>query len=135
MSNFEKELEKLRLLKDKEAFKKQYETLLKDFPELESEIDSFVKLLIRESVKEIDAKLLEITVKMQLGDDFEYLPLAYIARTYFKKSRSWLYQRLKGNIVNGKPARFTSEQIKTLNLAFKELGNKMASIEVHLPQY
>ncbi|MDR1199997.1 MAG: DUF5053 domain-containing protein, partial [Prevotellaceae bacterium] len=44
--------------------------------------------------------------------------------------RGWLYQRLKGNIVNGKPAKFTPEQINTLNFAFKDLGNKITSIKV-----
>lgn len=39
---------------------------------------------------------------------------AYIARRFFGRSRSWFSQKLNGAIVNGKPADFTKEELKTL---------------------
>lgn len=39
---------------------------------------------------------------------------SYIAKRFFGKSRSWFSQKLNGHIVNGKPAEFTKEELKTL---------------------
>lgn len=58
------------------------------------------------------------------------LPLSHIAEHYFKKSRQWLYQRINGNIVNGKPAQFTDEEIETLNFALQDISKKIGSIRV-----
>jgi DNA-binding protein len=56
--------------------------------------------------------------------------MAYIARTYFQKSRGWLYQRINGSIVNGKPARFNDEERKTLEHAFHDIGGMLTSIRI-----
>ncbi len=60
----------------------------------------------------------------------EILPmtsLAYIAKNYFKKTRQWLYQRINGTMVNGKPAQFTKEELELLNFALKDMGRKLIS--------
>ena len=36
----------------------------------------------------------------------------------------WLYQKINGSIVNRKPARFTAEEINTLNFALQDIGKK-----------
>lgn len=52
----------------------------------------------------------------------EMLPLAYIARTYFKRSKSWLQCRLYGKPVKGKVYTFTEEEKATFNRALKEIA-------------
>ena len=58
------------------------------------------------------------------------LNLAYIAENYFHKSRSWFSQRLNGAIVNGKPARFTQEELQTLADALSDISRKIADVKI-----
>lgn len=69
-------------------------------------------------------------IRAELGNFLNILPLSHIAEHYFKKSRQWLYQRINGNIVNGKPAQFTDEEIETLNFALQDISKKIGSIRV-----
>lgn len=48
-----------------------------------------------------------------------------IARTYFKKSVNWFNQRLHGHTVNGKPAEFKPDELKTLSDALRDIANKL----------
>lgn len=61
----------------------------------------------------------------KLGDLYDALNLAHIARTYFDKSRAWLYHRINGNIVNGKPARFTPEEEKEFYRALDDIRRQI----------
>ena len=79
--------------------------------------------------KERDA-VAEMAIREQLQDVLPSISLAYIAKTYFNKTRAWLYQRINGLKVNGKPARFTPEEIETLNYALKDIGGKLSSIRI-----
>ena len=47
-----------------------------------------------------------------------------------KATKEWLYQRINGNVVNGKPAQFTEEEKKTLNFALKDIADKLTKISV-----
>ena len=70
---------------------------------------------VSERLQNIDRKLdviEESAIKLQLQEVAEIVSLSYLAKKYFNKSRSWLYQRLNGNLVNGKPARFTKEELQ-----------------------
>ena len=58
------------------------------------------------------------------------ISLSYIAKTYFNKSRSWLNQRINGNTVNGMQAKFSQEELRTLDYALKDLSEKLAEIRV-----
>lgn len=53
---------------------------------------------------------------------------AYIAERFFGKSRSWMSQRLNGHIVNGKPARFTPEELETLRNALYTISIEIQGI-------
>ncbi len=66
-----------------------------------------------------------ITIRRQLAPVLPFLSVSYLAKTYFGKSTSWFYQRLNGNLVNGKPAGFTPEELNTLSVALSELGDIM----------
>lgn len=67
-------------------------------------------------------------VRQRLGDAPELLNMSYIATHYFGKSRTWLYQRINGNIVNGKPVFFTKAERKQLQEALHDMGNKLLAI-------
>ena len=53
---------------------------------------------------------------------------SFIARTYFHKSRAWLYQRLNGNRHNGKEARFTASEAAILDDALRDIAEKLLQV-------
>lgn len=55
----------------------------------------------------------------------KYISFASISQEYFGKSKSWLYQRIRGNKVNGKPARFTGEERRRLASALEDISKKI----------
>ncbi|MCD8080168.1 MAG: DUF5053 domain-containing protein [Bacteroides sp.] len=67
----------------------------------------------------------ELTIKTQLESIQDIVSFSYIAKKYFGKSRHWFYQRINGNTVNGKPARFTPEEIRTLKAALDDICGKI----------
>lgn len=83
-----------------------------------------------EMIRETNKEASEIALREQLKEVLPAISLAYIAKTYFNKTRQWLYQRVNGSTVNGKQARFTPEEAEILNDALKKIGNKLSSINV-----
>lgn len=75
----------------------------------------------------IEQSLDTYTVHARMGALTEAVNLAYIARKYFGKTRQWLYQRLKGQIVNGKAAAFTPKERETFVKALNEIGVQLAT--------
>lgn len=69
-------------------------------------------------------------LKMQIEDVYDILPLSYIAKTYFKKSRSWLYQRLNGYKVKGKTYTLNEEEKRIFNTAMQDLSAKIGSVQL-----
>lgn len=122
-----------------EILKEKYSqaTTKAEFAEIEREMDAlasednegFSRAMV-ELAGETIAKADELILREQLKDVIPVVSLAYIAKTYFNKTRQWLYQRINGTLVNGKPARFTAEEIETLNNALKDIGNRLSSIHV-----
>jgi hypothetical protein len=74
----------------------------------------------------------DVDVKEMLGEVGEALNLSYIAKRYFNKDRTWLYQRLNHAIVNGRPAAFTEAELKRLSDSLDELSNKIHQISIQL---
>ena len=68
----------------------------------------------------------------RLGEITDMVSMAYIAKTYFKKSRSWLAHKLNGNIVNGKPSQFTEDEIRTLRFALNDMASKLSMMSTTL---
>ena len=75
----------------------------------------------------VEASIAEYTLHEQMGSLSEVINLAYIARHYFGKTRQWLYQRLKGQTVNGKPAAFTPDEELTFKNALSDIGLQIAT--------
>ena len=51
--------------------------------------------------------------------------MAYLSRTNFGKSSSWLYHKMDGRDGNGKPTSFTAEEIEELKGALLDLSNRI----------
>ena len=68
------------------------------------------------------------TIRQQLGDKYEILPISYIARHYFGKSASWLHQRINGHEVRGKVYTLNEEQKKIFNDACQDIAKQIGSI-------
>ena len=98
--------------------------------EEKEEIIRLVKKNANDLISEAKAFIRETRLKMQLGNKLEIIPLAYIARVYFGKSKQWLYQRVNGYEINGKQAKFTEDQLQTFNNALKDIGHKISSINL-----
>lgn len=77
-------------------------------------------------------KRTDLDVRNILGETAEMLNLSYIARRYFGKERSWLYQRLNQSIVNGKPAAFTEAELRILSDSLKEISHIIQQTSVKL---
>lgn len=84
---------------------------------------------IDEQLGSIKKEVQELTFKQQLGDLYEILPLAYIAKRYFKKSRGWLYQRMNGYEIHGKVCSFTEDEKAKLNQATREIAERIGSVQ------
>jgi hypothetical protein len=93
--------------------------------------DKFADSMI-ESAKETAEHATQFSMKQKMKDVIPAISLVYIAKTYFNKTDAWLYQRINGNIVNGKPASFTKEELKTMKLALQDLSQRIGSLSVSL---
>lgn len=81
-------------------------------------------------IKETNRRAQDDLIRNRLKEVLPAISVAYIAKTYFKKSRSWLNQRINGNIVNGVQAEFSQEELHTLDFALKDLSAKLSEIRV-----
>lgn len=106
-----------------------------------AEIDAQIRELSEQSPEEFRQAFLEgaenaiaesreFRVKEAIEPVIPALNLSFIAENYFHKSRSWFSQRLNGATVNGKPARFTSEELEVLAYALKDISKKIADISI-----
>ena len=80
---------------------------------------------VEASIPQIKERIDELKILVDLSDVTEIVSVSYIAKKYFNKSRAWLAQRINGNIVNGRPAQFSNEELKTLKKALEDISLKM----------
>ncbi|GHT52806.1 hypothetical protein FACS189440_22280 [Bacteroidia bacterium] len=134
--NLTEELNKLQALvgKDPEGFIAQYNFLQENFTTEDEKklIHDFVESAVKQSVQKIDNFVEDAKVKVQLINVSKIISLSYIAENYFDKTRNWLYQRINGSVVNGKPARFTPSDIDKLNYALQDVSKKIGSTVISL---
>lgn len=98
-------------------------------PEDEKLVENFIAARLPKLTADIE-QLHEEATKLQLGEISDMINLSYIAKKYFKKSRAWLSQRVNGNIVNGKPCRFTPAELDTFNAALRDMSARLANMVV-----
>ncbi len=94
-------------------------------PEEEKLVENFVGSRLPKLSGDIE-DIREEAVKLQLGEIGDMLNLSYIAKNYFKKSPAWLSQRVNGNIVNGKPCRFSDEELAVFNRALRDMALRLS---------
>ena len=66
--------------------------------------------------------------QMKLQEIKDIISLSYISKKYFGKNRSWIHQKINGNLKNGKPAEFSADEIKIFNFALQDISRKIGSI-------
>ena len=94
-------------------------------PEEMQEVEELMRVWLNEISDDI------ADIKRQIREeDYKLLPISYIAKNYFGKSSSWLYQRLNGTSVRGRTYTLNGEQKKVFNNALKDIGEKIASLSI-----
>ena len=90
-------------------------------------------LYVREQMA-MRRKRSDIDIKKIVREAQDVVSLSYIAKQYFNKDRSWLYQRINGTLVNGKPAAFTEQELTILANSLKNIGLKLSEISKSINQ-
>lgn len=115
---FYRDLEKFKAItdpKELERFEKELfqrhstatkEDAIETLSHIEERIDDLINILKVDEIKDI-------------------VSMSYISKKYFGKTRTWFYQKLNGNLVNGKPARFTGEERIKLKFALEDIARKL----------
>jgi len=134
-----KELEKLKGYMDaglENEFKKQSDYIHANFTSAEDikTIDDFISSVMSElslQTTELAQEAESLLIREQLKEVSEILSISYIAKKYFNKNRTWIYQKINGNLKNGKQAKFTDLEIETFNFALQDISHKIGSIAIH----
>lgn len=82
---------------------------------------------IADNIESIDRRL---TIREQMDEVIDLIPVSYIAKNYFGKSRGWLYQRINGYKVRGQVYTLNEKELEVFNRALKDIGNKIGSLSV-----
>ena len=114
-----------------EADRKRFADILaalkerKDEPEVQAALEGFVADGIDELKKDTEK------IRKQVQEEsYALLPLAYIAKHYFKKSRAWLYQRINGYSVRGKVYTLNDREKEIFNNAVQDIARKIGSVHI-----
>ena len=75
-----------------------------------------------EKLEEADKLIKKIDIALEISEISRYISLSKIASDYFGKSKEWLYQRVKGYNINGKPAMFTDEERQKFSIALQNIS-------------
>ena len=78
----------------------------------------------------VDSLDKSITIREQMNEIIDLIPISYIAKNYFGKSRAWLYPRINGYRVRGRVYTLNDKEIETFNKALKDISNKIGSLSV-----
>jgi hypothetical protein len=91
--------------------------------------DGFESAVV-ESARKTLSDIKELKIKEQVTQISEIISMSYIAKNYFNKSKSWMSQRINELDVNGKPAKFTSEEVDILNFAIQHISTKLGTLRI-----
>ncbi len=127
---------KLHTDEEKLAFQKERQSRLDAMAERERKAYLEVtEKALQETVKEARQfieRAEDALLRDKLGEIPEVISLSYIAKKYFGRSRNWLYQRINGYLVNGKPARFTDEERKKFVAAINDISDMLKKTSLSL---
>lgn len=69
-------------------------------------------------------------IRHQIDNNYDIIPMSYVARHYFGKSQSWLAQRINGYEVRGKVYTLNEAQKAIFNAAMQDLSKQFGSIHI-----
>jgi hypothetical protein len=87
---------------------------------------------LKNEVDETKELVKELDLRKTLDKVSRYISMSYISKEFFGKSRQWLNNRIKGNVVNGRPARFTEVELKKLSTALDMLSAEIKETSLQL---
>ena len=114
--------------RERERFEEIYSILKEQFTSIEDR--KVITDFWNNGMNELGKDIKELTLKVQLSEISKMVSLSYIAKKYFNKSQSWLSQRINSNTIHNKPAKFTSEELATLQFALKDIGNILKNLKM-----
>ena len=91
-------------------------------------ITKFIENSLASDFENMKEELNLLNTKAKLLEIENVISYSYIAKQYFNKSNEWLYQRIRGYNVNGKPAKFSKEELNILNFAMQDISKKIGSV-------
>ena len=92
-------------------------------PENEKLMQDFLENGFSEIGQELES------IRQQIkAEDYQLLPISYIAEYYFGKSKAWLYQRISGIPVRGKVYTLNTAQRGIFNMAMRDISKRIGSI-------
>lgn len=91
------------------------------------ELAQSLLLSANQTLDTLEEEVAEYSIRQKMGNLAEAINFAFIAREYFGKSRSWLYHKIKGDIVNGKPASFTPGEKETFYNALNDIKSQLSA--------
>lgn len=91
----------------------------------DKDIDTFASGLI-ECAKATNKEAAEMLLRERLESVLPFISVSALAKTYFKRSPQWFYQRLNGSVVNGKRVKFNPTELKTLSDALLDIGKRVS---------
>ena len=74
---------------------------------------------------ETTVKTKRVTMYQQMDDIFDAIVWGNLAKTYFEKSASWFYNKMKGIDGNGKPTEFNIEERIRMKGALCDLADRI----------
>ena len=96
---------------------------------LTEEEKAFAQAWWNSGVEEIKQDITALRQQIE-EDDYKLIPMSYIAKHYFGKSASWLYQRINGNKVGGRQYTLNEEQKATFNRALQDIAKRISSFSI-----
>ena len=72
----------------------------------------------------------QLTIRERLEPVLPYMSVSKLSKDYFNKSSSRYYQRLNGNKIHGKVCRFTDKELETLDMALKDISQRLSSLQL-----
>ena len=128
IQKFKKEFASLRNATAEE--KKEFDIRFKSFiasksPEEKKELANAFHESAKEEVERAKQLINYVDVRLKLEQILDCVSMSYISKNYFNKSRSWFSHRLNNSLVNGIPASFNQEELKTLSFALNDIGSKI----------
>lgn len=111
---------------EKESIKDEIRKQFSSLPDAErEEVKRMFLASLDRKLEEAKEVLNKVDIAIEMAEISKYISLSSISKDYFGKSKAWLYQRINGYTVNGKPARFTEEERKRFSEALRDISRKL----------